>query len=1086
MAATSAVSTNTVRANKMRGSGRRLIIWLCILFILVLVLMWSEELAKPLHGADHISHVSTKSDFAWNPRYPSHRDDGKARDDNDDDDDEKEVTNRKDTMIDDDYNSFSPPTNKVSGKKVFPFRIMPRFKEWKINQDYDGNILNSKNQNRKIRKSSLREKSSSAEKFQTFPIIQNTDDNIPISAGGSIIHAADALLCRNTVLDYVINATDLKDECDGLKKAYTQTCATDDEDKSQPEVLSRESQRERRLATQTNAVVYWQQKMSRWSHSFRSWWPESPTTTRRLLTEEKYSDTGEEFVSEEEQGREVLLKNQGDKKRKVEDGNKLSGLSFDKTTSENDESENEYSKNKISSSSQKTLMLDFPSGNSYGAVHRQTGEVPHSQENDAYSPGTNPMSSIDKEQEKEFRNSTKINGSTHKKTLVNLALPLTSKHVSEKMLTETLMLQQDNQLMKAVVNHTNHTITEAQADAAVSSKAVADAADMVSNVLNDPTSVEARTCCTSILNVFHENCNVNEEEELSDRRLFVGVAIIALCGLVKSLIRNFHIRWLPEAAGCIMVGVTVGYILTFYPHHDISFDGNWFLRIMVPPIVFEAALSIDKRSFSRHIVPILFYAVLGTLIATGATAFVVHEGSKLLHCETIPYAEALTFGALISSIDPIAVLSVLSNMGMTDQDTIYVVIFGESLLNDGVAIVLFETLVHFLDDDMIVDSHAVSAAAIHFLVVFIGSLLIGLGYGLCCTLYYWIMLGCQTPLVEVLMFCCWALLPYYVCDGIEWSGIVAVVAAGFIMDMYVVGAEKLVDTPNDETDSDYGDDSEKNKEHRRRSMARRPIFSNGGLLSKEAKTHIAFVTEIIATMMETAIFAYLGLFLFSSRYHWNYNHVFIAVSGCCISRAIMIPSLSSIANWITKFQQSRAFCTLHEIHPQFNNLDTASNHRSNQAAGVIIDGKMQLVLWFAGLRGAMSFALVEHIPQYDGVTGEGTRLKSELKAMTSACIIFTVFFLGGGTFYMMEALGLSPKSKNDYTVERNTEMIELLSSVTSTDAEEGTDDLDERQRKSHDDRNGTTSAEIYTNKPTTNTLRRPGRPVRRQRKTLSK
>jgi NhaP-type Na+/H+ or K+/H+ antiporter len=58
--------------------------------------------------------------------------------------------------------------------------------------------------------------------------------------------------------------------------------------------------------------------------------------------------------------------------------------------------------------------------------------------------------------------------------------------------------------------------------------------------------------------------------------------------------------------------------------------------------------------------------------------------------------EALTFGALISSIDPIAVLSVLSNMGMTDTDTIYVLIFGESLLNDGVAIVLFETLGKFV------------------------------------------------------------------------------------------------------------------------------------------------------------------------------------------------------------------------------------------------------------------------------------------------------------------------------------------------------------------------------------------------------
>lgn len=134
--------------------------------------------------------------------------------------------------------------------------------------------------------------------------------------------------------------------------------------------------------------------------------------------------------------------------------------------------------------------------------------------------------------------------------------------------------------------------------------------------------------------------------------------------------------------------VLTGYGLMFFPHHDISFDGNWFLRILVPPIIFEAALGIDKRSFNRHIVPILLYAIAGTLIATFLTAFIVHRGSIILQglCPTIPFVEALTFGALISSIDPIAVLSVLNNMGMTDTDTIYVVIFGESLLNDGVAI----------------------------------------------------------------------------------------------------------------------------------------------------------------------------------------------------------------------------------------------------------------------------------------------------------------------------------------------------------------------------------------------------------------
>jgi NhaP-type Na+/H+ or K+/H+ antiporter len=285
------------------------------------------------------------------------------------------------------------------------------------------------------------------------------------------------------------------------------------------------------------------------------------------------------------------------------------------------------------------------------------------------------------------------------------------------------------------------------------------------------------------------------------------------------------------------------------------------------------------------------------------------------------------------------------------------------------------------------------------------------------------MQGCQTPLVEVLMFCCWALLPYYICDGIEWSGIVAVVAAGFVMDVNVVGQHHHhhPEEPIIVTNDHQSVGSQKRSPRERRT--RQPVFSPEGHLSKEAKTHIGFVTEIIATMMETAIFAYLGLFLFNSQYHWNFYHTSIAIGGCCLSRAIMIPSLRTLANSITKILQVRANGRSQQLPQQ---QQQSSQPRQHNPAGVVIDKNMQLVLWFAGLRGAMSFALVENIPLFDAVTGQGTRFKSELKAMTSATIIFTVFILGGGTYYMMDVLGMAPShtssNKRDSNSEREMEM----------------------------------------------------------------
>ena len=230
------------------------------------------------------------------------------------------------------------------------------------------------------------------------------------------------------------------------------------------------------------------------------------------------------------------------------------------------------------------------------------------------------------------------------------------------------------------------------------------------------------------------------------------------------------------------------------------------------------------------------------------------------------------------------------------------------------------------------------------------------------------------------------------------------------MDLHIVGQRThhvpvSIDEPILEVDlseSTYNTTNSFDSNEKPSDRRRRRIFNRHGHLSTEAKTHIGFVTEIVATGMETAIFAYLGYFLFSHRYHWNAIHIFIAIFACCASRAIMIPLLSYLANWITLVQHRRVACQ----------CTTISNSRraANVPAGVVIDKNMQIALWFAGLRGAMSFALVEHIPLYDSFSGEGTRLKPELKAMSSACIMFTVFVLGGYTFYMMQSLGIAPSN----------------------------------------------------------------------------
>ena len=511
---------------------------------------------------------------------------------------------------------------------------------------------------------------SSSSKNQPPPAPPAASDaaNAPKPRYSVPLHAAEALQCRESVVNFVINATDGKDECVGLQRAFDQTCgvgaATVDSGAATSDRRLHQRKKKARWAQDVLSTAYFYKRWRVWLYLRSRWTYLSFGWLGNVFTFGDFDGDNPFFFAEDEiieawsQG-EYLVENDLDQYVYVD------------------------------------VIKRWERQRALASRRLQETE----------------------------NNSTTALGNRTKVTYT-LDLPTAQKHASEHLVDQTLSLHQGDQLADAPSNTTTEVAVVENKDGPKNAKTQQPVA------VYDP--VELRRCCASILNVYHENCSTDDEETISDSRLFFVVCVMAACGTVKSLIRHYKVLWLPEAAGCILVGVVSGYIVMFFPHHDQSYDGHWFLRIMVPPIIFEAALSIDKRSFNKHIVPIVFYAVGGTLMATLLTAYIVHKGSYMLRhvCTPLPYVEALTFGALISSIDPIAVLSVLSNMGMTDMDTIYVLIFGESLLNDGVAIVLFETLVRFLDDSIIIDSEEISAAALHFTVVALGSLLVGVGAGM--------------------------------------------------------------------------------------------------------------------------------------------------------------------------------------------------------------------------------------------------------------------------------------------------------------------------------------------------------------------
>lgn len=199
--------------------------------------------------------------------------------------------------------------------------------------------------------------------------------------------------------------------------------------------------------------------------------------------------------------------------------------------------------------------------------------------------------------------------------------------------------------------------------------------------------LESFQCCRSIADFYEKHCQGQQQQRasLGSFNLLVVVLVLVTCGIIKSVLKMApRMRWIPDAAACIVVGSIVGFTLRIVDNKLVrqtvlTFNSDLFMQVMLPPIVFEAALSIDKRSFRRDLFPILTLAIFGTGFSALGIGILTYKLSAWGAPPHLPLLDSLLFGSLMSSIDPVATLSILSSVGVTQGDTLYTLIFGESL-----------------------------------------------------------------------------------------------------------------------------------------------------------------------------------------------------------------------------------------------------------------------------------------------------------------------------------------------------------------------------------------------------------------------
>ena len=144
-----------------------------------------------------------------------------------------------------------------------------------------------------------------------------------------------------------------------------------------------------------------------------------------------------------------------------------------------------------------------------------------------------------------------------------------------------------------------------------------------------------------------------------------------------------------------MLGFIIGSFLNLTPTIStaFAFSPEIFFFLLLPPIMIEAGYTLKRKQFFKNFGTISLYAFAGTFVTCMAFGMLLYifAAARVIPLEGNNPIECLIFGALISATDPVAVLAMLNSPEVKVPPTLYSLIFGESILNDAIAIVLFNT-----------------------------------------------------------------------------------------------------------------------------------------------------------------------------------------------------------------------------------------------------------------------------------------------------------------------------------------------------------------------------------------------------------
>uniref|UniRef100_A0A8C5E0X5 Sodium/hydrogen exchanger n=1 Tax=Gouania willdenowi TaxID=441366 RepID=A0A8C5E0X5_GOUWI len=315
----------------------------------------------------------------------------------------------------------------------------------------------------------------------------------------------------------------------------------------------------------------------------------------------------------------------------------------------------------------------------------------------------------------------------------------------------------------------------------------------------------------------------------------------------------------PESCLLIVVGLLVGGVIKALDSDASDTNSSvpvlntkLFFLYLLPPIILDAGYFLPIRHFTENLGTILMFAVVGTLwnaFFIGGMMYGVCQ-IEAAQLGDVDLLSCLLFGSIISAVDPVAVLAVFEEIHI--NELLYILVFGESLLNDAVTVVLYHLFEEFSHAGTVTITDAF-LGVICFFVVSLGGVMIGLIYGIVGAFTSRFTL--HSRVIEPLFVFLYSYMAYLSAEVFHLSGIMSLIACGVAMRPYV----------------------EAN-------------------ISHKSYTTIKYFMKMWSSVSETLIFIFLGVSTVAGPHVWNWTFVIFTVILCLVSRVLGVVGLTFIIN----------------------------------------------------------------------------------------------------------------------------------------------------------------------------------------------